>query len=81
MSESKAARQNAEEAIHEHMKAIRDIYLAYHPDGTYLSMCIFPAKSFMTVNNAYYGRDSKNAINASWVDEDDGETRKLAEGW
>lgn len=64
----KIVRKNTEEEIHEHLKAIRNIYLKYNPDGDYLSMLIMAKKGHIAVNNSFYDRDKNKPIDNFWTD-------------
>ena len=68
MTDKNITRQEVEDAIFEHLKAIKDIYLKYNPEGSYLSMFINAQSRYFHVNNASYDEDRKRPVDAAWTD-------------
>lgn len=69
MNEQELKRKLAEEAIFELMKAIKDVYLGYNPNGGYLSMFFNVETGYYHVNNASYDKDLRCPLDASWFDD------------
>lgn len=54
-------RNECEDKILQHLRAIRDIYHKYNPSGDYLSMTITD-RSHISVNNAHWDEDKQFPI-------------------
>lgn len=47
-------RKQAEQAIYEHMKAIKDIVMEYSPDDIYISLCVHSEDGSISFNNTFW---------------------------
>lgn len=52
MAQGKLTREQCEQEIVKHLKAIRRLYSRYHPDGDYLTLVIY--NHSLSANNAYW---------------------------
>lgn len=64
-------RNECEDKILNHLKAIRDIYHKYNPNGSYLSMSIIGGK-YITANNAHWDADENFPIDFYEIDGEKG---------
>jgi len=54
MTQKEMTRAQAEEMILRNLREIRDVYLAYNPDGDWLRVCV--SKGYISAENAFsYG--------------------------
>ena len=58
-------RKQAEQAIYEHMKAIKGIVMEYAPDDIYISLCVNSDDGSISFNNAYWELTEEKRIDFS----------------
>lgn len=58
-------RKQAEQAIYEHMKAIKEIVTEYAPDDIYISLCVHSDDGSISFNNTYWELPEEQRIDFS----------------
>ena len=58
-------REQAEQAIYEHMKAIKEIVTEYAPEDIYISLCVHSDDGSISFNNAYWELTEEKRIDFS----------------